>query len=72
MADRLIYLRARLVVIENILPFGDKWKDFDEDGTDYLETITGVMKDLDIVGNNSLFKYLNTAVTLRGKEKIIG
>ena len=53
MADRLIYLRARLVVIEKyIARFGDKWKDFDEDGTDYLETITGDMKDLDIVGNN--------------------
>ena len=72
MADRLIYLRARLVVIEKyIARFGDKWKDFDEDGTDYLETITGVMKDLDIVGNNSLFQYLNTAVTLRGKKKLL-
>lgn len=72
MADRLIYLRARLVVIEKyIARFGDKWKDFDEDGTDYLETITGVMKDLDIVGNNSLFKYLNTAVTLRGKKRLL-
>lgn len=70
--DRLIYLKARLVVVENyIARYGDKWKDFTETGVDYLESVTGVMKDLDIVGKNSLFQYLNIAVTLRGKKRLL-
>lgn len=72
MMDRLIYLKTRLLVIENyIARYGDKWKDFTETGEDYLDGVTGVMKDLDIVGKNSLFQYLNIAVTLRGKKRLL-
>ena len=51
--------------------FDNKWKEFEETGLDYIDQITGVMKDLDIVGNNSLFQYLNTAITLRGKKRLL-
>ena len=70
--DHLIYLKAKLIVIENYLArFDNKWKEFTETGLDYIDQITGVMKDLDIVGNNSLFQYLNTAITLRGKKRLL-
>ncbi|MFQ8705118.1 MAG: MutS family DNA mismatch repair protein [Thomasclavelia sp.] len=70
--DQLTYLKAKSKVIENYLArFDNKWKEFEETGLDYIEQITGVMKDLDIVGNNSLFQYLNTANTLRGKKRLL-
>ena len=71
-SDNLTYLKAKLIVIENYLArFDNKWKEFEETGLDYIDQITGVMKDLDIVGNNSLFQYLNTAITLRGKKRLL-
>lgn len=71
-SDNLTYLKAKLIVIENYLArFDNKWKEFEETGLDYIDQITGVMKDLDIVGNNSLFQYLNTATTLRGKKRLL-
>lgn len=70
--DYLIYLKAKLIVINNYLArYDNKWKEFEETGLDYIDQMTGVMKDLDIVGNNSLFQYLNTAITLRGKKKLL-
>lgn len=70
--DQLTYLKAKLKVIENYLArFDNKWNKFEETGLDYINEVTGVMKDLDIVGNNSLFQYLNTAITLRGKKRLL-
>lgn len=59
-------------VIENYLArFINKWKEFEKQVLIISRQITGVMKDLDIVGNNSLFQYLNTANTLRGKKRLL-
>ena len=50
-----MYFEAKLVVINNYLArFEDKWHSFKENGADYVDKISGLMKDLDIVGNNSL------------------
>ena len=71
-AARLNYLTAQTIVVERYLArYSDEWKAFEETGTDYVETISGVMKDLDLVGNNSLFQYLNTASSLRGKKRLL-
>lgn len=70
--DQLNYLEAKLLVVKNYLArFANKWNEFEETGIDYVTEITGTMKDLDIVGKNSLFQYLNTAVTLRGKKRLL-
>ena len=67
-----MYFEAKLVVINNYLArFEDKWHSFKENGADYVDKISGLMKDLDIVGNNSLFQYLNTASTRSGKIRLL-
>ena len=70
--NQLMYFEAKLVVINNYLArFEDKWHSFKENGSDYVDKISGLMKDLDIVGNNSLFQYLNTASTRSGKIRLL-
>ena len=70
--NQLMYFEAKLVVINNYLArFEDKWHSFKENGADYVDKISGLMKDLDIVGNNSLFQYLNTASTRSGKIRLL-
>lgn len=69
---RLTYLKANKEVVRRYLArFDQGWKEFLETGLDYVEKVTGVMKDLDLVGQNSLFQYLNTAATLRGKKRLL-
>ena len=70
--NQLMYFEAKLVVINDYLArFEDKWHSFKENGADYVNKISGLMKDLDIVGNNSLFQYLNTASTRSGKIRLL-
>ena len=60
--ERLSYLNAQAIVIQRYLDrYNNDWKAFDETGLDYVDNVTGVMKDLDLVGKNSLFQYLNVA-----------
>lgn len=70
--DRLSYLNTQLIVVWRYLQrYSDGWKQFDEMGLDYVDEVSGVMKDLDLVGRNSLFQYLNTASSIRGKKRLI-
>ena len=58
--ERLSYLNAQAIVIQRYLDrYNNDWKAFDETGLDYVDNVTGVMKDLDLVGKNSLFQYFN-------------
>lgn len=60
--ERLSYLNAQAIVIQRYLDrYNNDWKAFDETGLDYVDNVTGVMKDLDLVGKNSLFQYFNVA-----------
>ena len=61
--ERLSYLNAQAIVIQRYLDrYNNDWKAFDETGLDYVDNVTGVMKDLDLVGKNSLFQYFNVQV----------
>ena len=52
--ERLSYLNAQAIVIQRYLDrYNNDWKAFDETGLDYVDNVTGVMKDLDLVGKNS-------------------
>lgn len=44
------------------------WKKFEDNGIDYNDDL---LKDLDIVGDNSLFQFLNVCKTLGGRNKLI-
>lgn len=66
------YLNAQAIVIQRYLDrYNNDWKAFDETGLDYVDNVTGVMKDLDLVGKNSLFQYFNVASTIRGKKCLL-
>ena len=61
--ERLSYLNAQAIVIQRYLDrYNNDWKAFDETGLDYVDNVTGVMKDLDLEGKNSLFQYFNRCV----------
>ena len=60
------YLNAQAIVIQRYLDrYNNDWKAFDETGLDYVDNVTGVMKDLDLVGKNSLFQYFNVRFVVR-------
>jgi DNA mismatch repair ATPase MutS len=44
------------------------WQQFDDCGEEFIKE--GVLTDLDIVGKNSLFQYLNVAVSDEGRKKL--
>ena len=44
--ERLSYLNAQAIVIQRYLDrYNNDWKAFDETGLDYVDNVTGVMKD---------------------------
>ena len=47
-----------------------KWKNSKETGEEFLEENTSYLKDLDIIGQNSLFQYLSVCKTVGGKRKL--
>ncbi len=70
--ERLEYLKARKVVYERyIARFGENWKSFKEDGSEYLNDEDLVARDLDIIGTDSLFQYICTAGTEDGRQMLI-
>lgn len=48
-----------------------EWKNFKDDGNEYLNNTNIYLKDLDILGKNSLYQLLNIAITKGGKKKLV-
>lgn len=46
------------------------WKEFNDDGSEYLDVNHPFINDLDIFGKNSLFQWINNTKTLYGREKL--
>ena len=62
--EQLEYNRAKVIVYERYLKrYDDSWKEFEEDGSEYLTDEDLVAKDLDIMGKNSLYQFMCVAVT---------
>lgn len=63
------YKKALQIVLEKYLSrFNEEWKEFDEDGSSYLDSEMPRLKDLDIFSKNSLYQYLCNAETIYGKR----
>lgn len=60
--------------VEIILAYMDRlngnWKNFSDDGSEYLNDKNVFLNDLDILGKNSLFLFLNVAKTDGGRAKL--
>ncbi|WP_029501945.1 MutS-related protein [Lachnoclostridium phytofermentans] len=64
-----IYLEAKLWVFQKRnARIQNTWREFDENGNDFLEEEMVVESDLDIYGLNSLYQYICTAHTQEGRK----
>lgn len=46
------------------------WKSFTDEGEDFIDPAHPYSNDLDLFGNGSLFQWINTAKTFRGRETL--
>jgi DNA mismatch repair ATPase MutS len=47
-----------------------QFKEFKDNGVEYLEDKHPFINDLDVFGNNSIFQYINSTVTKGGREEL--
>lgn len=67
------YLEARSQILNRYyLRSIGKWIEFEDTGEEYLTEDSYLEKDLDILGERSLFQYLCVANTVQGKRKLAG
>lgn len=63
------------ILIDYLSRFNNNWAHFRENGKEFIKMKTFkngyVLEDLDIVGDNSLYKYLCICKTKKGKKKLI-
>lgn len=50
--------------------YDDSWKEFAEDGSEYLTDDDLVAKDLDIMGKNSIYQFICVAGTEDGRQML--
>ncbi len=69
--EQVEYTKARVAVIKRYMArFTEDWKKFPEDGAKYLLDTDLVARDMDIIGPNSLFQFIQVAGTNEGKVKL--
>lgn len=65
------YYESYLSIIENYIKRENgTWKEFEETGEEFGKEAEDYLKDLDIIGKNSLFQYLSTCQTIGGKTTL--
>ena len=69
--ENLEYARAKKLVCERYISrYSDDWKKFPEDGSEYLTDEDLVARDMDILGPNSLYQFVNVCGTEDGKRTL--
>lgn len=58
------------VIGEYIDRTNDNWYKFSDDGADFINNKNTYLEDLDVLGGNSLFKYLSICKTYGGRKKL--
>lgn len=59
------------IIEEYIKRTNGEWKQFKDKGEEYLNDNNVYLKDLDVLGNNSLYQLLNISKTKGGKRKLV-
>lgn len=64
---------AKYVEILNVYMDRDcgKWKNFSDTGDDILSDRSSLLRDLDVIGNYSLYQFLSVCKTLGGRERLV-
>ena len=69
--EELEYTKAKVIVYERYMNrYDDSWKEFAEDGSEYLTGDDLVAKDLDIMGKNSIYQFICVAGTEDGRQML--
>lgn len=69
--EELEYTKAKVIVYDRYMKrYDDSWKEFAEDGSEYLTDDDLVAKDLDIMGKNSLYQFICVAGTEDGRQML--
>lgn len=58
------------IILEYEKRYTDKWKDFKNDGYEYLNINPNLFLDLDLVGKNSLFQLISVSKSIGGNYKL--
>ena len=74
--NNIFEYKKRLDLLVNINENGLKrisgqFKEFDDNGVEYLDDEHPYTNDLDVFGNNSIFQYINSTVTKGGREELV-
>ena len=59
------------IIEEYIKRTNGEWKNFKDTGESFINEKNHFLKDLDILGKNSLYQLLSIAVTIGGKRKLV-
>lgn len=71
LSEKLEYKKAEAEVLRRyVARFGDDWKKFCENGSEYLDKDDLAAKDMDLLGPNSLFQFICTAGTEEGRRSL--
>ena len=64
------YLKYVEVIDKYLAREDGRWKNSCDKGEEFISSDVNYLKDLDIIGNNSLFQYLSFCNTLGGRDKL--
>lgn len=65
------YKQSKIEVLQRYLDrFTDNWHNFTDDGSEFIKDDSYVQKDLDIFGKASVYQYISTCNTQKGKIKL--
>lgn len=71
LSEKLEYKKAEAEVLRRyVARFGDDWKKFCENGSEYLGKDDLSAKDMDLLGQNSLFQFICMAGTEEGRRSL--
>ena len=69
LGEDLEYKKAKSEVLRRYIErFGDGWKEFEDNGSQYIESEDLVAKDMDLLGPNSLYQFICVAGTEEGRR----
>lgn len=70
-SDKQVYTTSRVNVLNRHLSrFDDGWKLLNDNGAEYIKKDDTLSKDLDLLGDSSLYQYLCCANCAEGKDKL--
>lgn len=71
LSEELEYKKAKSEVLRRYIErFGEGWKKFDDNGSQYIESEDLVAKDMDLLGPNSLYQFICVAGTEDGRRSL--